>query len=61
MNALQNAKAKGEILTGLLYIEPNSTSLHDVLQTTKTPLNMLKENTLCPGINALEALNQSLR
>jgi 2-oxoglutarate/2-oxoacid ferredoxin oxidoreductase subunit beta len=61
MNALQNAKLKGEILTGLLYIEPNSTSLHDVLRTSSLPLNTLKENTLCPGIDALEALNQSLR
>lgn len=61
MNALQNAKMNGEILTGLLYIEPNSTSLHDVLQTSAQPLNTLNESTLCPGIDALEALNQSLR
>lgn len=61
MNALQNAKAKGEILTGLLYIDPSSTNLHDVLKTTVQPLNTLKENILCPGIDALEALNQSLR
>ena len=61
MIALQNAKEKGEILTGLVYIEPNTNALHDVLQTTKTPLNTLKEDLLCPGVDALEALNQSLR
>ncbi|CAH0997391.1 hypothetical protein EMA8858_03523 [Emticicia aquatica] len=61
MTALQNAKEKGEILTGLVYIEPNTNALHDVLQTTKTPLNTLKEDLLCPGIDALEALNESLR
>jgi 2-oxoglutarate/2-oxoacid ferredoxin oxidoreductase subunit beta len=61
MNAIQNSKEKGEILTGLIYIEPNTNALHDVLQTTKTPLNTLKEDLLCPGIDALEALNQSLR
>lgn len=61
MIALQNAKEKGEILTGLVYIEPNTNALHDVLQTSKTPLNTLKEDLLCPGIDALEALNQSLR
>jgi 2-oxoglutarate/2-oxoacid ferredoxin oxidoreductase subunit beta len=61
MIALQNAKEKGEILTGLVYIEPNTNALHDVLQTTKTPLNTLKEDLLCPGIDALEALNESLR
>ena len=61
MIALQNAKEKGEILTGLVYIEPNTNALHDVLQTTKQPLNTLKEDLLCPGVDALEALNQSLR
>jgi 2-oxoglutarate ferredoxin oxidoreductase subunit beta len=59
--ALQNAKEKGEILTGLVYIEPNTNALHDVLQTAKTPLNILNEDVLCPGIDALEALNESLR
>lgn len=61
MIALQNAKEKGEILTGLVYIEPNTNALHDVLQTSKTPLNTLKEDLLCPGVDALEALNESLR
>ena len=61
MIALQNAKEKGEILTGLVYIEPNTNALHDVLQTTKQPLNALKEDLLCPGVDALEALNESLR
>ena len=61
MIALQNAKEKGEILTGLVYIEPNTNALHDVLQTAKTPLNILNEDVLCPGIDALEALNESLR
>ena len=61
MIALQNAKEKGEILTGLVYIEPNTNALHDVLQTAKTPLNILNEDILCPGIDALEALNESLR
>ncbi|WP_435353357.1 2-oxoacid:ferredoxin oxidoreductase subunit beta [Emticicia sp. SJ17W-69] len=61
MNAIQTSKEKGEILTGLIYIEPNTNALHDVLQTTKQPLNTLKEDLLCPGVDALEALNESLR
>jgi len=61
MNAIQSAKEKGEILTGLVYIEPNTNALHDVLNTTKTPLNTLKEDVLCPGVDALEVLNESLR
>lgn len=61
MIALQNAKEKGEILTGLVYIEPNTNALHDVLETSQKPLNTLKEDVLCPGVDALEALNESLR
>jgi len=61
MNALQIAKAKNEILTGLIYIEPNTNVLHDVLNTTHKPLNTLKEDVLCPGVDALDALNASLR
>ena len=61
MVAVQNAKKTGEILTGLIYIDPSTNALHDVLETTKKPLNTLKEDVLCPGIDALEALNESLR
>src|SRR5205085_1454467 len=41
MMAVQNAKKKGEILTGLLYVDPESSDLHDILQTSETPLNKL--------------------
>ena len=55
------AKAKGEILTGLLYIDPESKDLHDIIDTVKTPLNELKESDLCPGSEVLELLNQGFR
>lgn len=58
---LQNAKANGEILTGLLYIDPKSTELHDLMNTTMTPLNTLNEKELCPGNEALEVINASMR
>ena len=58
---LQNAKASGEILTGLLYIDPKSTELHDLMNSTKMPLNTLREKELCPGSEALEVINASLR
>jgi 2-oxoglutarate ferredoxin oxidoreductase subunit beta len=61
MNAIHRAKQKGEILTGLLYIDRESTDLHGLLSTSETPLNSLPHETLCPGSSALEKLNASLR
>ncbi|MCD6679735.1 MAG: 2-oxoacid:ferredoxin oxidoreductase subunit beta [Burkholderiaceae bacterium] len=54
-------QARGELLTGLLYVDPEAGDLHDRLGTTETPLNALDETTLCPGSAALERLNASLR
>jgi 2-oxoglutarate ferredoxin oxidoreductase subunit beta len=61
MNYLEAHKAKGEIVTGLLYVEPDSGDLHEALNTSETPLNALTEAQLCPGSAALEKLNASLR
>lgn len=61
MNAVQSAKDKGEILTGLLYIDENSVELHDTIQTSTRPLNQLRKVDLCPGSDALAKLNASLR
>jgi len=61
MIAVQKAKEKGEILTGLLYMEPETKKLHDILNTTDRPLNTLSEADLSPGSAALEKLNAALR
>jgi 2-oxoglutarate ferredoxin oxidoreductase subunit beta len=61
INAMQRAKQSGEILTGLLYIDENSTDLHAMLNTSETALNSLGKNSLCPGNDALVKLNASLR
>jgi 2-oxoglutarate ferredoxin oxidoreductase subunit beta len=59
--AVQKAKQKGEILTGLLYLDPESSDLHNILKTSDRPLNALTKDELCPGSDALAALNASLR
>lgn len=61
INALMKAKAEGEILTGLLYMHPETTDLHRTIKTTDRPLNTLKEVDLCPGANALAEINKDLR
>lgn len=58
---LQKAKAAGDILTGLLYINPESQDLHTKMGTSKTPLNKLREKDLCPGSDVLETINQGFR
>lgn len=58
---LQKARAEGEILTGLLYIDSTSQDLHDILNTSHRPLNTLQEEDLCPGDAKLEAINQEFR
>jgi 2-oxoglutarate ferredoxin oxidoreductase subunit beta len=61
MNYLQEHAAKGEIVTGLLYVQPDADDLHGHLDTVATPLNQLAERELCPGAAALAKFNDSLR
>ncbi len=61
MTYLQERHAAGEVVTGLLYVDPDSHDLHDHLNTVAEPLNALGEAELCPGSAALEKFNASLR
>jgi 2-oxoglutarate/2-oxoacid ferredoxin oxidoreductase subunit beta len=58
---LQERQALGEIVTGLLYVDPAPKDLHDHLGTVDTPLNALTDAELTPGAAKLAALNASLR
>jgi len=61
MNYLQEQHAAGEVVTGLLYLEPEAQDLHDYLNTVEKPFNELAEAELIPGAEALARFNQSLR
>ena len=61
MNYLQERAAAGEVVTGLLYVDPQAEDLHAHLHTVEAPLNQLTERELCPGAVALERINASLR
>ncbi len=61
INAMQRAKQKGEILTGLLYIDEESSDLHSMINTSEQPLNSLGQELLCPGSDTLAKVNASLR
>ncbi len=49
MNQIQSHAAKGEVLTGLLYLNPESEDLHAHLNTYGAAFNRLGEKELCPG------------
>ena len=53
-------EARGEILTGLLYVNASAEDLHAHLKTVDVPLNRLGEAELCPGSAALAAINAEL-
>jgi 2-oxoglutarate ferredoxin oxidoreductase subunit beta len=61
MNAIEDHREKGDILTGLIYMDRDSRGLHEILQTSQRPLNTLTESELCPGNKMLENINASLR
>jgi len=58
---LHLAHAHDEILTGLLYVDPQSQDLHDFIKTVEQPLNSLREKDLNPGVAALEKINTEHR
>jgi 2-oxoglutarate ferredoxin oxidoreductase subunit beta len=61
MSFMQSHQAKGEVVTGLLYVDSLPTDLHTALNTIESPLNVLAADVLCPGTAALEKINASLR
>ena len=61
INAIQRSKTNDEILTGLLYLNPDSDDLHKMLDTNEQPLNILNESDLCPGAETLKEINNSFR
>jgi 2-oxoglutarate ferredoxin oxidoreductase subunit beta len=61
MSFLQQHAAKGQIVTGLLYVEREAEDLHAHLNTVEAPLNALSAKELCPGSTVLDKINASLR
>jgi 2-oxoglutarate/2-oxoacid ferredoxin oxidoreductase subunit beta len=61
MERIYQAKVKQEVLTGLLYIDLGQGDLHQMLETSDTPLNLLDQAKLCPGQDKLDAINASFR
>lgn len=50
---LKNCQLRGEIPTGLLFIDENSIDFHERNNTIETPLIDLAHEDMCPGADAL--------
>jgi 2-oxoglutarate/2-oxoacid ferredoxin oxidoreductase subunit beta len=61
INAVLNAKSKDEILTGLLYVDPETQDLHHTINSSDRPLNSLVQAELCPGSEMLKEINAGQR
>jgi 2-oxoglutarate ferredoxin oxidoreductase subunit beta len=61
MAYLEARRVEGEVVTGLLYVDPVADDMHAALQTAQVPLNALQDADLVPGSAALAAVNASLR
>ncbi len=51
---IDESRSKGEVLTGMIFIDIAKTSLVSSMEMTKTPLAMLEEPELRPSRSALE-------
>jgi 2-oxoglutarate ferredoxin oxidoreductase subunit beta len=51
----------GEIVTGLLYISPESVDMHEQINTVTAPLTELPFEELCPGTAELEKPQRRFR
>src|SRR5687767_4091685 len=58
---IRDRQKDGEIVTGLLYIQPDSSDLHEQSNTVATPLTQIPYEDLCPGSAELEKLQRRFR
>lgn len=61
LSFMNEYQQRGEIVTGLLYLDPLATDLHMSLNTSDKALNAMTEHELCPGSAALAKLNAAMR
>lgn len=61
LEQLREIRNRGEVATGLLYLEEGGDDLHDFESTSETPLVELPYERLCPGNGALQALQEEWR
>jgi 2-oxoglutarate/2-oxoacid ferredoxin oxidoreductase subunit beta len=58
---IMEAQAKGEVLTGVLYVNPEAPTFHDLLHVTEDPLATLPAEMVRPPRKVLDEVMASLR
>ena len=58
---IREHQARGEVVTGLLYVDESGQTPHQMGHTPATGLNKVAFSDLCPGSAALEALQEDFR
>ena len=61
LKALEEAEAKGEVLTGVLYVNPNKPTFLDLLNMGDEPLGTLPESKTRPSKAVLDEVMEELR
>jgi 2-oxoglutarate ferredoxin oxidoreductase subunit beta len=61
MNYVAERQARGEVVTGLLFVDPDAGDMHSHLKTVPQPFNTLGERELCPGSAVLAKINAGMR
>jgi 2-oxoglutarate ferredoxin oxidoreductase subunit beta len=58
---LQERQGKGEVVTGLLYVDESVDDLHELSQSAEVPMARLPYESLCPGADELARLQEGFR
>jgi 2-oxoglutarate ferredoxin oxidoreductase subunit beta len=58
---IRERQNEGEVVTGLLYLSPDSSDVHEQANTISTPLVQVPYEQLCPGGAELEKLQKRFR
>jgi 2-oxoglutarate ferredoxin oxidoreductase subunit beta len=61
ISCLREHEGRGEVVTGLLYVNESVPDVHEMNQTADRPLVDLPFEELCPGASALESLQEEYR
>lgn len=58
---LETARSRGEVVTGLMYMNEDLPEMHDLFGTTERPLTDIPYEELSPGAEALRKLQAKMR
>ncbi len=61
LSYLQQQQSSGYIVTGLLFIDPQTKDLHELNQTSTVPLVQIPYEKLCPGSVELDRMQAEFR